>query len=89
MLESGSDSDYQKYWIDWFLSHKGHEFFCEVDEEYIMDRFNLTGLNTEVQYYPLCMDTITDNLGNTLCSIVTVDRAGTGRRVTRSSGKEC
>lgn len=60
---SGSDSDYTKYWIDWFLSTKGNEYFCEVDEEYILDRFNLTGLNTEVQYYSQALDLITDNLG--------------------------
>ncbi|KAF9346654.1 casein kinase 2 regulatory subunit [Mortierella sp. AD094] len=60
---SGSDSDYTKYWIDWFLGTKGNEYFCEVDEEYILDRFNLTGLNTEVQYYSQALDLITDNLG--------------------------
>ncbi|KAG0240943.1 casein kinase 2 regulatory subunit [Actinomortierella wolfii] len=64
--ESGSDSDYTQYWVDWFLSRKGNEYFCEVDEEYIMDRFNLTGLNTEVQYYSQALDMITDNLDENL-----------------------
>ncbi|KAF8940272.1 casein kinase 2 regulatory subunit [Dissophora ornata] len=63
---SGSDSDYTKYWIDWFLGTKGNEYFCEVDEEYILDRFNLTGLNTEVQYYSQALDLITDNLDESL-----------------------
>lgn len=62
-LSSGSDSDYTKYWIDWFLNTKGNEYFCEVDEEYILDRFNLTGLNAEVQHYSQALDLITDNLG--------------------------
>ncbi|KAI9012639.1 casein kinase II, regulatory subunit [Phycomyces nitens] len=62
-MSSGSDSDYAKYWIDWFLGTKGNEYFCEVDEEYILDRFNLTGLNVEVQHYYLeALDMITDNL---------------------------
>jgi len=61
-LTSGSDSDYTKYWIDWFLSTKGNEYFCEVDEEYILDRFNLTGLNSEVQHYVQALDLITDSL---------------------------
>ncbi|RIB26098.1 casein kinase II, regulatory subunit [Gigaspora rosea] len=61
-LTSGSDSDYNKYWIDWFLSTKGNEYFCEVDEEYILDRFNLTGLNSEVQHYTQALDLITDSL---------------------------
>ncbi|CAB4408642.1 unnamed protein product [Rhizophagus irregularis] len=61
-LTSGSDSDYAKYWIDWFLTTKGNEYFCEVDEEYILDRFNLTGLNSEVQHYVQALDLITDSL---------------------------
>ncbi|KAH9933567.1 casein kinase II, regulatory subunit [Epithele typhae] len=49
-------------WISWFLSSKGNEYFCEVEEDYILDRFNLTGLNTEVQHYAQALDMITDNL---------------------------
>lgn len=65
-MSSGTESDYAKYWIDWFLETKGNEYFCEVDEEYILDRFNLTGLSQEVQqYYAEALDMITDNLGNT------------------------
>ncbi|RKP22298.1 casein kinase II subunit beta [Syncephalis pseudoplumigaleata] len=62
LLSSGSESDYQKYWVDWFLSLRGNEYFCEVDEEYILDRFNLTGLSAEVQHYPQALDLITDSL---------------------------
>jgi casein kinase II subunit beta len=50
-------------WISWFLSSKGNEYFCEVEEDYILDRFNLTGLNTEVTNYSQALDLITDNLG--------------------------
>jgi hypothetical protein len=50
-------------WISWFLSSKGNEYFCEVEEDYILDRFNLTGLNTEVANYSQALDLITDNLG--------------------------
>jgi len=49
-------------WISWFLSSKGNEYFCEVEEDYILDRFNLTGLNTEVSNYSQALDLITDNL---------------------------
>ncbi|SPN97815.1 probable Ckb-2 casein kinase II subunit beta-2 [Cephalotrichum gorgonifer] len=57
---SETDSEYTSYWRDWFLSSRGNEYFCEIDEEYIMDRFNLTGLNTEVQYYQHALDLVTD-----------------------------
>ncbi|PPQ81827.1 hypothetical protein CVT26_009915, partial [Gymnopilus dilepis] len=49
-------------WISWFLSSKGNEYFCEVDEDFILDRFNLTGLNNEVANYPQALDLITDSL---------------------------
>lgn len=53
-----------KSWITWFLSTKGNEYFSEVDEEYILDRFNLTGLNAEVpQEYGRALELITDSLG--------------------------
>ncbi|KAJ4394244.1 casein kinase 2 regulatory subunit [Gnomoniopsis smithogilvyi] len=57
---SESESDYTSYWRDWFISSRGNEYFCEIDEEYLTDRFNLTGLNTEVQYYQYALDLITD-----------------------------
>ncbi|KAL1992347.1 hypothetical protein VTN49DRAFT_4379 [Thermomyces lanuginosus] len=57
---NSTDSDYTSYWRDWFISARGNEYFCEIDEEYLTDRFNLTGLNTEVQYYQYALDLITD-----------------------------
>ncbi|KAI9890194.1 MAG: casein kinase 2 regulatory subunit [Vezdaea aestivalis] len=59
-FNSESDSEYQSYWRDWFISIRGNEYFCEIDEEYLTDRFNLTGLNTEVQYYQYAFDIVTD-----------------------------
>ncbi|KAF2418757.1 hypothetical protein EJ08DRAFT_599337 [Tothia fuscella] len=55
-----TDSDYTSYWRDWFISSRGNEYFCEIDEDYLTDRFNLTGLNTEVQYYQYALDLVTD-----------------------------
>ena len=59
-LDANSDTI---QWISWFLSSKGNEYFCEVEEDYILDRFNLTGLNNEVQNYTQALDLITDNFG--------------------------
>lgn len=43
-----------------FISSRGNEYFCEIDEEYLTDRFNLTGLQPEVHYYQHALDLITD-----------------------------
>ncbi|KAL9621590.1 MAG: hypothetical protein Q9160_003982 [Pyrenula sp. 1 TL-2023] len=46
--------------LPFFISSRGNEYFCEIDEDYLNDRFNLTGLNTEVQNYQYALDLITD-----------------------------
>ena len=43
-----------------FIAARGNEYFCEIDEDYLTDRFNLTGLNTEVHYYQYALDLVTD-----------------------------
>jgi hypothetical protein len=62
---SASDSDYANSWVSWFLGCKGNEYFCEIDQEYITDRFNLTYLNTEVIHYNDALELITDSFGST------------------------
>jgi casein kinase II subunit beta len=61
---SGSESDYASSWVGWFLGCKGNEYFCEIDEEYITDRFNWTYLNSEVQHYNEALELITDGFGS-------------------------
>lgn len=61
-----SDDDYA--WIPWFCSLKGNEFFCEVDESFARDGFNLTGLQTLVPYYDYALDMILDAESNEVLS---------------------
>ncbi|KAL3817965.1 hypothetical protein ACJIZ3_003870 [Penstemon smallii] len=56
---SGSDED-DTCWISWFCNLRGNEFFCEVDEDYIQDDFNLCGLTNQIPYYDYALDLILD-----------------------------
>lgn len=47
-------------WISWFCSLPGHDYFCEVAEDFIEDDFNLTGLNSMVPFWKEAMEMVLD-----------------------------
>lgn len=55
-----SVEDCEQPWISWFCGLKGNEMFCEIEEDYIQDDFNLSGLSSSVPYYDYALDIILD-----------------------------
>lgn len=63
--DTTDSSEYVEFWIDLFLGRKGHEYFCDVDTDYITDRFNLINLQKTVSRFTQVIQYIVDELDDT------------------------
>jgi len=51
MKDEFEESESTGGWISWFCELEGHDFFAEIDEDYIRDSFNLYGIKQTVPRY--------------------------------------
>lgn len=61
--ESEDSSDSMVSWITWFHQLKGNEYFCPVDEAFLLDKFNLTGLPLDTPLFKKAYEIIIDEYG--------------------------
>ena len=59
-MEGSNEEEEEASWVTWFCNQKGNEFFCQVDDSYILDDTNLIGLSTQVPCYDYALDLILD-----------------------------
>ncbi len=55
---TASEEEDESSWISWFINLRGNEFFCAIDEEFIQDDFNLTGLSAMVRRSNCLLDIV-------------------------------
>lgn len=64
--EDSADETEDPPWITWFCSLAGNEFFCEAQEEYVQDDFNLVGLRKIFPDFDLAIELILDLADQTI-----------------------
>ncbi|GMM53450.1 casein kinase 2 regulatory subunit [Maudiozyma humilis] len=72
--DDSNSSEYVEMWVDLFLGRKGHEYFCEVDADYITDRFNLINLQKAVPKFTQVVQYIVDDLSEKTLENMTPQR---------------
>ncbi|KAJ9121633.1 hypothetical protein QFC22_002253 [Naganishia vaughanmartiniae] len=74
-------------WITWFTTLPGHDYYCEVEESYIEDDFNLTGLSAQVPFWKEALEMVLDvEPGMYACGIIAGEITDSqGHRIEESS----
>jgi casein kinase II subunit beta len=57
-VAQNSDDESLDGWINWFCDIEGHDFFVEVDDDFIQDSFNLYGLKQLIPRYEDALEMI-------------------------------
>ena len=60
MSDSSDTSSSSGDWVSTFCNMNGNDIFVPVDDDFIEDSFNLTGLKKMVPHYNLALKTIMD-----------------------------
>ena len=58
VMESSSSS--LENWVSWYLRQTNSEYLVDIEEDFYLDKFNLTGLQS-ILHFPICYDILTDN----------------------------
>lgn len=62
--DSSTEEEYAlEEWMTDFCAKRGNEYFCRVDSEFILDRFNLTGLGHDIPHAQEAYELVTDKSG--------------------------
>ncbi len=51
MSETEESNHSEAGWIAWFCNLEDHQFFCEIDLDFIQDKFNLYGLTSRFPHF--------------------------------------
>lgn len=60
-------SDEERAWVETFCLRRGNEYFCAVPEDFLVDKFNLTGLGLEDEKLADAYDLIIDEFSRPGC----------------------
>eukprot|EP00834_Sanchytrium_tribonematis_P006994 NODE_574_length_5874_cov_0.812294.p5 type:complete len:228 gc:universal NODE_574_length_5874_cov_0.812294:2632-3315(+) len=47
-------------WIGWYLRQLEYDYLVDVDEDFYLDKFNLTGLQN-IMHFPICYEILSDH----------------------------